>query len=78
MLRKFWGGDRGNAVRYLPPERSDTQPVAEPRQSSMGSAHRAGWFRGEGEFYIPPLASGKPWFFVKNRREAVFPKVDTP
>ena len=55
-----------------------TQPAAEPRQPSMGSAHRAGWFRGEGEFYIPPLASGKPWFFVKNRREAVFPKVDTP
>ena len=25
-----------------------------------------------------PLASGKPWFCVKNRREAVFPKVDTP
>ena len=27
---------------------------------------------------MPPLASGKPWVFVKNRREAVFPKVDTP
>ena len=55
-----------------------TQPAAEPRQPSMGSAHRAGWLSGEGEFYMPPLASGKPCFFVKNRREAVFPKVDTP
>ncbi|EHO63075.1 hypothetical protein HMPREF9453_01000 [Dialister succinatiphilus YIT 11850] len=27
---------------------------------------------------MPSLASGKPWVFVKNRREAVFPKVDTP
>ncbi len=27
---------------------------------------------------MPPFASGKPWVFVKNRREAVFPKVDTP
>ena len=26
------GGDRGNAVRYLPPKRSDTQPAAELRQ----------------------------------------------
>ena len=66
------------AVRYLPLSESDTQLAAEPRQPSMGSAHRAGWLRGEGEFYMPPLASGKPWFFVKNRREAVFPKVDTP
>ncbi len=24
------------------------------------------------------MASGKPWGCVKNRREAVFPKVDTP
>ena len=24
------------------------------------------------------MASGKPWVCVKNRREAVFPKVDTP
>ncbi len=27
---------------------------------------------------MPPLASGKPWVFVQNWREAVFPKVDTP
>ena len=25
---------------------------------------------------MPPLASGEPWVFVKNQREAVFPKVD--
>ena len=25
----------------------------------MGSAHRAGWFRGE--FYMPPAAAGKPY-----------------
>ena len=43
----LWPGFRG----FRPP--SGSAP------GSPGSAHRAGWFRGE--FYMPPAAAGKPY-----------------
>ena len=45
---------------------------------SIAALARYGAFGAIIYMSIPPAAAGKPWAFVKNRWEAVFPKVDTP
>ena len=66
------------AVRYLPPERKRYTTHGGAASTLDGFGPQSGLAQRGGVVLYASFGVRETMVFVKNRREAVFPKVDTP